>query len=166
MVAVQPPVPVDPAQMPEDALKTHQRYCQFMKYQLKNPGSKKHGLCQQLAGLYDKCQSAEERKQFVQRWARNGGSKGDLKVLIKQEITLCKESWSLKEEGMMTPGQIATLIGLSRERCSSEDAFKAALEADINANQTKFGIDPAQGKELGIDFWTTRFAYTLQGEHY
>ena len=142
------------------AARDHQKFNQFLRYNANNAKSKKHEDCKTLALLY-KLATNDERKGFIARWLRSGGSKGDLKVQVQQELIFFAETSKLKTVGHMTPGQIAKHCELVREVYADLGLYEAAVRFEIEKNQKRFPPPPGQDPvDEGIDFWTSRFWYT------
>ena len=130
-------------------LKDHQKFSQWLKYQQKNGKSKKHSEVLQLAELYQKLQTPDQRRSFISKWLKNGGAKGDIAILVKQD---------------MTPGMIAEKEHVARARYESEQQFMDAIKFLIEQSQQSH--PPPEGEPCsleGVDFWTTKFFYAVSG---
>ena len=64
--------------------------------------------------MYKELANAEDRRNFIARWVRIGGSKGDLKVMVAQELEFNTTSKKKDSTGLLLPGQIAELKGLKQ----------------------------------------------------
>ena len=114
--------------------KEQQKFLQFLRYH-KEKNTGKAADCQELGSLYKSCTGADERRAFIQRWLHAGGSKGDVKALIEQEVILRNESKKDLTTGFQTPGNIAKLLNLNHNWYPTVDLFQQALQREIAANQ-------------------------------
>ena len=138
----------------------HQKFNQFLKYQLANPNAKKHTECKQLANLYGQCASSDARRSFIGRWLKCGGSKGDVKVFVQQEMLFLNQSTDVERDGFLTPGQIATLVSLDRACYKTPLEYETALKWFITKNQQDHP-PPGPSSEEGIDFYTSKYWFTF-----
>ena len=137
----------------------HQKFNQFLRYQVAHTESKKHLDCKQLAALYERCDSTEARKGFIARWLRSGGAKGDIKVMVEQEMRFLNQKTQGKKSGMLTPGQIGTLVSVHRSSYSSDAEYESALKWFISKNQQEHP-PPGPSVEEGMDFHTSLYFFT------
>ena len=145
-------------------LKDHQKFSQWLKYQQKNVKSKKHSEVLQLAELYQKLQTPDQRRSFISKWLKNGGAKGDIAILVKQDIHISNENSAVDVVGYMTPGMIAEKEHVARARYESEQQFMDAIKFLIEQSQQSH--PPPEGEPCsleGVDFWTTKFFYAVGG---
>ena len=112
--------------------------------------------------MYKELSNAGDRRNFIARWVRNGGSKGDLKVMVAQEMEFNTTSKKKDSTGMLLPGQIAELKGLKQATYKDQATFEQALRFLIVQNQEAY---PPKGPRVveGFDFWTLQYAFKVVG---
>ena len=144
-----------------DARKDHQKFSQWLKYQLKKTDDEdKLAQVSNISSMYKELANAEDRRNFIARWVRNGGSKRDLKVMVAQEMEFNTTSKKKGSTGMLLPGQIAELRGL--KQATYKDQATQALRFLIVQNQETY---PPKGPRVveGFDFWTSQYAFKVVG---
>ena len=140
----------------------HQRFNQWLKYNIDRPSSKKHADCQTLASLYEQCGDAASRKQFISKWLKSGGSRGDTKLMVTQALQFTSEESRCTKCGWITPGQISELMKVDRNNYGDDmQGYMSALRFLIQQNHAAHP-PPAgtNGVREGIDFWTCLYFYT------
>ena len=150
-------------ELPEVAtLKDQQRFNQWLKYHCKS-GTHKADEVKKLAELYRQCNTPEAKKAFIGRWLHAGGSKGDVKGLIEQELVIQAQSQKLTTDGYMTPGAIAELLKIQCCFYPNVELFENALRKEIAINQQQHPPpDDIPVLEAG-DFWTSKYHFKHTG---
>ena len=69
--------------------------------------------------------SASDRKNMS-----SGGPKANLEGLVEQSMTHRQEAEGGNVSGMLTPGQISTLLGITSQMFGTAKEWAAALEAE------------------------------------
>ena len=113
--------------------------------------------------MYQGCTGVAQKKAFIGRWLANGGSKGDLQFLVKQEIDHQNKAKAVRSSGYMTPGQIATLVHVQQSVYDTEEAYRSALKFVIVQNQMEHPPKSGPAMIPGPDFWTSKFSFYHQG---
>ena len=130
----------------------HQKFNQWLKYAVDHPGSHHHESGLQLSALYKKCTSNEARREFIGRWLKNGGAKGDSKAMLTQELHQQCMNTSQMRKGYVTPDTVATLHNLQRANYDAAADFVRAVQYLIEENQKQHGLNGMEPCRPGIDF--------------
>ena len=137
--------------------KDHQKFNQWLKYNVQNASSRKHEDCKTLAALYQQCKDLASRKEFISRWLKAGGSRGDCKVLVTQEMDFQAQAQKCIQSGWITPGSVADLMKVDRANYGDNiQGYKDALCFLIQQNQAQHPPPGGVGVKEGIDYWTTQ----------
>ena len=123
----------------------------------KSKDEEKKTHCMSLLEAYDAA-SASDRKNMVSAWLSSGGPKANLEGLVEQSMTHRQEAEGGNVSGMLTPGQISTLLGITSQMFGTAKEWAAALEAEIGENQKQFKQDEVLKINSG-NFWTSKFRY-------
>eukprot|EP00971_Amphidinium_carterae_P333062 6467556-Amphidinium_carterae.1 len=154
---------VVPAADAKEQQQIQQKFNQFLRYNSKKSSNETRNTeAKHLAELYAQCSGAVEKKAFIGRWSKQGGSKQNLQIFFQQELKSVQESKSESKVGYMTSGTIAGLENVKREWYEEDSAWEGAIRFLIGTNQAEYPI-PAdkEPEKAGLDFTTSKYWYTF-----
>eukprot|EP00971_Amphidinium_carterae_P341758 6480736-Amphidinium_carterae.2 len=138
-----------------------QKFNQFVKYnttKVANQGRKEEA--KHLADLYQQCATAQEKKAFIARWSKQGGSKQNLQLFFQQELRSSQETLCDVRLGHMTAGRIGALEGVLREHYTEDSSWETAIRFLVQTNHAEYPVPSGKEPEkAGVDFLTTKFWY-------